>query len=568
MGNIIKNQNEVKSSFFGCGGCSGEKNMCIAPTICCDIEVDENLDNINSSNLNYNKSTDIMINPDEFISSISSVDRNINSKRNKKTNYPLKIKKYDLNFNKEKIDKFDRAKFESNPKIKEILSFTGENSNFILTEKETFYIKGKISQNYLIKKLLHYNDDSYYLGYINKNNNNKELLGEYYYNDGSIYKGFFKNDKIKGRGKLISTNGYIYEGDFDEGLFNGYGKLFTINGTKYEGNWKDNSQDGFGVEKYADGTFYSGTFKKGLKHGKGKFIYKNGDLYEGDFNNDEMTGWGIIKRKDGKIYNGMVKKHIIEGIGVFIWNDNKRYIGEYHNELKEGFGIFYVNDGKYFKGFWKEGKQDGFGKITNIYGQTYYMKYNNGKKLSLSFSEQDKIEIDKLISEGEKRINIEKLNKIADDILIQKREKEQKFENEKKNKNHTNKNLFTKNNTLITENKKLIQLNRITTYNNKIISNKDNISKKDKISNVSNKINSFKINNLVYSENGSLNNDTNEDKNTEQSSKIIITKNKNKSCSNLNVELIHINDKLKKSKSDNVIKLLNFLNKSTYNTNK
>ena len=104
---------------------------------------------------------------------------------------------------------------------------------------------------------------------------------------------------------------------------------------------------------------------------------------------------------------------------IFIWNDNKRYIGEYHNELKDGFDVFYTNDGRNYAGFWKEGKQDRPRVITNIYGQKYYVKFNMGEKLiGNSFSVEEKIQIDKKILEGEKKINKDKLNKIANDSIL------------------------------------------------------------------------------------------------------------------------------------------------------
>ena len=420
MGNIIKNGKEVKSNLFSCTGCSDEKNLCISPKTYTDVKVGET-NSYNDKNINYFNTPDMQLNQDKFFRSFSSVNKDKASKK-------IKIKNYPTNFKEENINKFNIEKYESNPKIIELISLLGKNNNFVLTEKESFYIKDMVSKNNLIKKLLHYKDDCYYFGFIDKNNNNKELFGTYYYNDGSIYKGFFENDKIKGRGRLIVINRYIYEGYFEDGLFNGYGKLYTINGIIYEGYWKNDMQNGFGEEKYSNGSSYSGTFQKGIKHGKGKLVFKNGDIYEGDFENDEMTGYGVLRRKDGKIYSGMVKNHLIEGIGIFIWKDNKRYIGEYHNELKDGFGIFYTNDGRNYAGFWKEGKQNGFGVITNVYGQKYYIKYNNGEKVQgIIFSDKEKEDIDNLIIKEEKRIDKNKLNKIAEELMLQ-REKEKEKE--------------------------------------------------------------------------------------------------------------------------------------------
>ena len=540
MGNIIKNGNEVKSNLFSCT-CSDEKNLCISPKTYSELKVGEISNySYNNTNFNYFKTPEMQLTPNEYIRSFSSVNKNkINNNNNiKKIIYP----KLNLNFKEENIDTFNKAKFESNPKILELLSLLGDNNKFILSEKESFYLKNKVSQNNLIKKLLHYKDDCYYLGFIDKINNKKELFGTYYYNDGSIYKGFFENDKIKGRGRLILINRYIYEGDFEDGLFNGYGKLYTINGIKYEGNWKNDIQDGFGVERYLDGSYYSGIFKKGIKHGKGKFYYKNGDLYDGDFENDEMTGWGMLKKRDGKIYYGMFKNHLINGMGVFIWKDNKKYIGEYLNELKNGFGIFYTNDGRNYAGFWKEGKQNDIGVITNIYGQKYYIKYNKGEKISGQiFSQKEKEDIDKLILEEEKRINKNKLNKIADDLIIQ-REKEKKVQIENNNNNEINKNKDLDNNNLDKLNYLISQKDIKTNINKneEIILNKNPSNfLNSPIKDIRISFNNTQINKkIVINENqkniqSSISKDG--DKNTSQTSKNINNdKNyKNKSCSNM-----------------------------------
>ena len=438
MGNITGASNDIKSNLFGCARCEGEKNLCSNPNTYGEIKVDElPLKNIDLSNqtpdLNYFNNPEMRIKPNEFVRSFSFENKYNNAEYDslniKLNNYTKLI---NTNYKEEDINKFNKEKFENNPKILELLQLLGEtNNNFILTEKESFYIKNIYSKNYLVEKLFHYKDNSYYLGYVNKKHN-KELFGTYYYNDGSIYKGFFENDKINGRGRLLLIDKYIYEGDFVDELFNGFGKIYSLNNLKYEGNWKNNLQEGYGIEHYPDGSYYSGMFKKGKKHGKGKFVFKNDETYEGDFDNDEMTGWGLYKRNDGRIYYGMVKNHFIEGIGIFIWKDNKKYIGEYKNELKDGFGIFYTNDGRNYSGFWKAGKQDGYGVITNNLGQKFYLKFSEGKKINCNeLTKEEKTNIDKQILEGEKKINIGKLYVIANELIME-REKNKKEDNEQK----------------------------------------------------------------------------------------------------------------------------------------
>ena len=213
-------------------------------------------------------------------------------------------------------------------------------------------------------------------------------------------------------------------------------------------------------------------------------------------------------------------------------------------------------------------------------------KYNNGEKVSFA-SEQEKKDIDNLILEGEKKINKNKLIKIADGIIIE-REKELKNENsEKKDKfekmktdiTKNDKILFVKNNTRIKEKKKLMQLNSITSisYNKIRIINKNYMLNKDDISN---SITPSNIVNSVLSDYGSVQINKNvtkctknnnkctyskneEDKITSQSTKIITSvnkynKEKNKSCTNLNISFKFINDNLKlikRNKSESKINI-------------
>jgi hypothetical protein len=68
----------------------------------------------------------------------------------------------------------------------------------------------------------------------------------------------------KGKGKMIYNNGDMYEGDWKNDKMEGYGKFIYNNGDIYEGDWKDNKREGHG-----------------------KYIYSNGNIYEGDWKNDK-----------------------------------------------------------------------------------------------------------------------------------------------------------------------------------------------------------------------------------------------------------------------------------------
>lgn len=48
--------------------------------------------------------------------------------------------------------------------------------------------------------------------------------------DGSKYEGYFKNNLLHGRGRLIHSNGEIYEGWWYEDKTNGFGRYTSIDG--------------------------------------------------------------------------------------------------------------------------------------------------------------------------------------------------------------------------------------------------------------------------------------------------------------------------------------------------
>ena len=143
MGNVIKSGNEVKSNLFGCTGCSGENSLCLNPTPYSEVRVGEMPDNniyLTNQNLNYFNTPDMRITPDEYVRSYSLENKNKNIYNNNNINANLNNYTNQVynNFKEEDISKFNIQQFESNPKILELLKLLGENSNFILTEKESF----------------------------------------------------------------------------------------------------------------------------------------------------------------------------------------------------------------------------------------------------------------------------------------------------------------------------------------------------------------------------------------------------------------------------------------------
>ena len=177
---------------------------------------------------------------------------------------------------------YSTEQFENNSMITKLNHLLPK---FELTDKEEYEINNTSNK---IMAIL-YPNKSVYKGMINSKGQ-REGFGKYYMADGSIYKGFFKNNKMEGRGRIVNINGFIYEGEFKNGHSNGYGKYYGLDGTTYRGTWLNDKQNGIGNEIYPDGSCYNGNFKEGKKNGNGKLIFKNKNIFEGNFVNNYING--------------------------------------------------------------------------------------------------------------------------------------------------------------------------------------------------------------------------------------------------------------------------------------
>ena len=111
--------------------------------------------------------------------------------------------------------------------------------------------------------------------------------------------------KILANGKYIGTIN-------KEGKFDGKGIFYFKNGDIYEGDYKNGFREGYGTYKYANGEKFEGDFIKGKAEGFGIVYYKNGYYYKGNWKND-------LKEGKGEYYNAKTKT-LISGI----WSKGKR----------------------------------------------------------------------------------------------------------------------------------------------------------------------------------------------------------------------------------------------------
>ena len=139
---------------------------------------------------------------------------------------------------------------------------TNQNTNINVTDIETTTTnQNKITENKTIeipeiKNTIETNGT--YTG--NRENGKKSGTGTFKWNDGTVYEGEWKEDKINGKGKLTIPNKGTYEGDFENGEKEGQGKYTFSNGDTYYGEFLDNQFNGQGTYTI-NGKSYTGTWK-------------------------------------------------------------------------------------------------------------------------------------------------------------------------------------------------------------------------------------------------------------------------------------------------------------------
>ena len=78
-------------------------------------------------------------------------------------------------------------------------------------------------------------------------NGQKNGRGKFYFFDGGVYDGVWKNDQMHGWGKLYYQQGKLaYEGNWSNGEFDGYGKVYNDNPVKLNGNYDYSNFDNLG----------------------------------------------------------------------------------------------------------------------------------------------------------------------------------------------------------------------------------------------------------------------------------------------------------------------------------
>jgi hypothetical protein len=201
--------------------------------------------------------------------------------------------------------------------------------------------------------------------------------GAYYFTNGTVYKGTFKNGKILGTGKLTYFDGTNYTGELRSGLPNGNGIMAYNDGSRQKGNWIDGE---FTPEEFST-KGNSGCINGDCNNGKGVFVFNVGKYpvrYEGDM-------------RDGTPY----------GFGTASYTNGEKYIGEWLEGKHNGAGTLILPNGLKIEGEWKDGLYTGKSNYDNK-TDTLFVKYEPYDVATYSPKNNGFINADSLIKVREK----------------------------------------------------------------------------------------------------------------------------------------------------------------------
>ena len=159
------------------------------------------------------------------------------------------------------------------------------------------------------------------------------------------YFGNYTEGKKKGKGKYEDlVKGSTYNGEFSDDQKNGYGEENYNDGSVYKGEYKNGLRDGKGIlilkGKNKEISIYKGEFKNDQINGKGRFKWPNKKEYYGEWENNEISGYGILVDEQIR-HIGYFSHYKKEGYGAsFYEGESYVLIGKWKDDLLEGPAIY------------------------------------------------------------------------------------------------------------------------------------------------------------------------------------------------------------------------------------
>jgi len=163
----------------------------------------------------------------------------------------------------------------------------------------------------------------------------REGYGEFRFDNGEVYAGYWENDRMNGEGEYIIPGEGSYHAVFRDGVMDESDvTILYEDGQVYSGSLKDGIYDGNGRLE-TKGYRYAGGFAGGLREGWGRMEWPNGDWYEGEFTADVRSGWGTY----------------------YFASSGDKYEGQFVDGQRTGTGTYHYADGSVFEGDFADGKR-------------------------------------------------------------------------------------------------------------------------------------------------------------------------------------------------------------------
>ena len=360
--------------------------MGICEIVCDHINFDKNKEiTLNRASTKHNRNRVLdTLKKDSF----NSKENNINEVEDLKLlsthkNNNITSKRTEVNLSSKKNNSETNSNYIELPK--QNIKITNSNNNIKKINKIQNLYRTFNNNLYISKSS---NENSTFLGKVNKKNNKKYSFGVLKWNDGDYYKGIFINDN-----------------------FNGLGKYFTQSTESiYIGYFKNNQINGFGFEKWKNGSTFTGLYNNQKKQNIGILELNKNLSYEGEFKDNNFNGYGTLYINNKEILvQGFFYNNVIDKFAIYKnVKENKIYIGEISYEFEfNGIGMLYEkNEDKVSIGFWENNK---------LNGDCIIISYNNNKKeIKKCFYNNDIFEKE---YNNDKNIIYEKFIDLVDDVF-------------------------------------------------------------------------------------------------------------------------------------------------------
>jgi len=103
------------------------------------------------------------------------------------------------------------------------------------------------------------------------------------------FDGIYVKGKKNGKGKSTFDNGSYYKGEFKNDLRQGQGEYWFPSGQRYVGNWTENKKEGSGCYFYNDNEWWDGKFRDNKWNGTGTYHFASGETEQITYDNGERV---------------------------------------------------------------------------------------------------------------------------------------------------------------------------------------------------------------------------------------------------------------------------------------